>query len=88
MNLPAFYSATGIGVWNLDAFLEKGEVSPIFTDRLGLPVHVLQDFVDGDVQPGVLPLFGDVPIHQAQEVRDAIGRQGAIGFILAKCLER
>ena len=53
MNVPAFYQATRIGVWNLDEFLEKGDLSPIFTTRLGIGVHILQAFVDGDVQPGM-----------------------------------
>ena len=57
-------------------------------NRLGISSATLQNyFVDGESTPGIGYLFG-VSTSTIQELRNLIGREGAIGLLIGMLLEK
>ena len=84
MSLTGIATKSGIGEPNIDAMLEGR-----FPDHAGSAWDVnaeqLRDFVDGTASHGVASLCG-VSIEEAQELRDRLGREGAVGFLIGLAL--
>jgi hypothetical protein len=67
--------------------LIAGKVSMAVSSRLKVPTASLQKFVDGSTSVGLSRLMGCTPAN-LQEVRNAIGRKGAIGLLIGLCSRR
>lgn len=61
--------------------LIAGKVSPSVAMRLGVPSASLQTFVDGGKSVGLAGVMGTTSLS-LQELRNLIGREGAIGLLI------
>jgi len=80
MNLLTAASSMGITSYGLEK-LVQGEVTYGLSSRLGTNISALQDFINGQVKSGFSVVTG-MPPSGLQELRDTIGKEGAVGFIL------
>jgi hypothetical protein len=67
--------------------LISGKVPLAVSSRLKVPTASLQKFVDGSTSVGLGRLMGCTPSN-LQELRNAIGRKGAIGLLIGLCSRR
>ena len=67
--------------------LVSGKVPMALAIRLKIRTASLQKFVDGGTSPGLARLMGCTAAN-LQELRIAIGRQGAIGLLIGICIRR
>ena len=65
--------------------LLRGHVNLSVAIKLGVLVSSLQDFIDGRANIGVAQLLGTL-VSDAQELRNRIGREGAIGLVVGLCI--
>ena len=86
MSLIGIASLAGITSDSLKS-LVMGKVSTNVGYRLGIMKSSLQSFIDGQATTSVAGLLGTTTSN-AQELRNLIGREGAIGLILRLCMER
>ncbi len=84
MSLLAIAAAMGVTTSDLERLL-SGETTIGVADRTGLARRSLQDLIDGHASFGVAPMFRSLATN-VQELRDRIGRDGAIGLIIGYCL--
>jgi hypothetical protein len=66
---------------NIEAFLRSGVGSPGLARSVGSTSQRITEFVDGTASPGIARALGTTTAN-AQILRDAIGRNGAIGLII------
>ncbi|HTS17771.1 MAG TPA: hypothetical protein VMP11_09380 [Verrucomicrobiae bacterium] len=67
--------------------LIAGKVPMAVSSRLKVPAASLQKFVDGGTSVGLARLIGCTPAN-LQEIRKAIGKSGAVGFLMGLCSRR
>ena len=67
--------------------LISGKVPMAVSSRLRVPTSSLQKFVDGGTSLRLGRVIGCTPSH-LQELRNAIGQKGAIGFLIGLCSRR
>lgn len=84
MSLLAIAAAMGVSTSDLERLL-SGEATIGVADRTGLARRSLQDLIDGRASFGVAPMFHSMAAN-VQELRDRIGRDGAIGLVVGYCL--
>lgn len=87
MSLAGIASKAGTTSSNLKKLISKGEGSPSLAQRIGTTSTNLTGFVDGRASPGIAKALGTTSAN-AQELRDSIGRQGAIGLIIGLACAR
>ncbi len=86
MSLASVASAMGVPLHALDELL-AGRASEPVSARLRTGSQLVQDFIDGQASDAVATALG-VPTTFAQELRDRIGKQGAIGLLIGRCISR
>lgn len=84
MSLLAIAAAMGVSTSDLERLL-RGESTIEVAERAGVMTRSLQEFIDGHANFGVAPMFHSLATN-VQELRDRIGRDGAIGLIIGYCL--
>lgn len=65
----------------------QGEISMEVASRLGVTPNSVTDFINGKVNPSMGMAFG-MPSSKLQEIRNCIGREGAIGMVLGMALAK
>ena len=86
MSLLDVANRMGTGPLTLDRLL-TGEVSPELASHFGASALAVQDFIDGKVSTSFANAT-DIRDTSLQELRDQIGREGAIGFVLGMCIAK
>ena len=81
MNLVGIASRAGVTTTCLENLINKGEGSVRLANRIGTTRINITKFVEGTVSPGIAAALGTSREH-AQDLRDKIGREGAIGIII------
>ncbi len=77
-------NSVGIGLAGLDELL-AGKAPNTIASKLGTATEIVQKFIDGHATAAMANVFHtDLPA--TQELRDLIGKQGAIGVLLGLCL--
>ncbi len=84
MSLLAIAAAMGVSTSDLERLL-RGEPTVEMADRTGVSTRSLQEFIDGHAGFGIAPMFHSMATN-VQELRDRIGREGAIGLLIGYCL--
>ena len=79
-------SSMGVMTSQLERLL-AGQVSLGVSGRLGVMQSDVQRFIDGDVGLGMARSLGAMR-SSAQEMRNRIGRDAAIGVIIGLCIDR
>lgn len=65
----------------------RGDVSMEVASRLGATPNSVTDFINGKVNPSMGMAFG-MPSSKLQEIRNCIGKEGAIGMVLGMALSK
>jgi hypothetical protein len=73
-------SAMGVTSFSLEKLLD-GEATFGISSQLKISLSVLQDFINGKVNPIMAGQLG-IAASTLQELRDKIGKDGAIAFII------
>lgn len=81
MSYTGIASQIGTTSANIEKLIRNGEGSPGLASAIGTTSSNLTDFVDGRASPGIASALGTTTAN-AQHLRDAIGREGAIGLLL------
>ena len=81
MNLVGVASRAGVNTTCLENLINKGEGSIRLANRIGTSRVNITKFIEGTVSPGIAAALGTSREH-AQDLRDKIGREGAIGIIV------
>lgn len=81
MNLVGVASRAGISTTCLENLINKGKGSIRLANRIGTSRANITEFIEGTVSPGIAAAMGTSREH-AQDLRDKIGREGAIGLII------
>ena len=66
---------------SIEQLISRGEGSPGLAGRIGTTSSGITEFVRGRASPGIAAALGTTTSN-AQALRDAIGREGAIGVII------
>ena len=80
MSMLGVASAMGVTTFSLEKLLE-GEATFGVSSQLKISLSVLQDFIDGKVNPILAGSLG-IPSSTLQELREKVGKEGAIGLII------
>ena len=81
MNLVGIASRAGVNNTCLENLINNGEGSVRLANRIGTNRENITKFVEGTVSPGIASALGTSREH-AQDLRDRIGREGAVGIII------
>lgn len=81
MNLVGIASRAGASASCIEDLINNGEGSIRLANRIGTSRANITKFVEGTVSPGIASALGTSREH-AQDLRDKIGREGAIGLII------
>lgn len=81
MNLVGIASKAGVSVECLEDLINKGEGSVRLANRIGTTRANITKFIEGTVSPGIAGALG-THRKNAQDLRDKIGREGAIGLVI------
>jgi len=81
MNLVGIASKAGVSTKCMENLVNKGDGSVRLASRIGTNRENITRFIKGTVSPGIAAALGTSREH-AQELRDQIGREGAIGIII------
>lgn len=65
----------------IEKFISTGEAAPGIASALGTGPVQVTDFVQGRATGGIAATIG-LTVVEAQQLRDALGREGAIGLLL------
>lgn len=84
MSLTAIAMNAGITSSALEDLL-NGQVGAGVSGRLGVPSRSLQEFINGGTSVGLAALIGCTS-SSLQELRNVIGDEGAIGFLIGVCI--
>lgn len=66
--------------------LLNGKVRRSLAQEIGARRSVVQSFIDGDVRRSMAKVMGSKR-NAVQELRDEVGREGAIGIVIGLCVE-
>jgi hypothetical protein len=80
MSMLGVASAMGVTTFSLEKLLE-GEATFGISSQLKISLSVLQDFINGKVNPIMAGQLG-ISASTLQELRDKIGKDGAIGLLI------
>ena len=81
MNLVGIASRAGVNRTCLEDLINNGKGSNQLAKKLGTRRANITKFIEGTVSPGIAAAIGTNKKH-AQDLRDKIGREGAIGLII------
>ncbi|HDH33919.1 MAG TPA: hypothetical protein ENG88_00500 [Nitrospirae bacterium] len=81
MNLVGIASRAGVNKTCLENLINNGKGSNQLAKKLGTRRANITKFIEGTVSPGIAAAIGTSREH-SQELRDKIGREGAIGIII------
>ena len=81
MNLVGVASKAGVNTTCMENLINKGKGSVRLASRIGTSSSNITKFIEGTVSPGIAAALGTSREH-AQDLRDKIGREGAIGLII------
>ncbi|MBL7032028.1 MAG: hypothetical protein ISR97_02470 [Nitrospira sp.] len=81
MNLVGIASKAGVRSACMLNLIYAGEGSVRLAKRIGTSSKNITKFIEGTVSPGIAAAIGTNREH-AQDLRDKIGREGAIGLII------
>ena len=81
MSLIGIASRAGTTSANVEALLRNGVGCPGLAARIGTTTNGLTEFITGKASPGIAAALGTTT-QNAQELRNALGREGAIGLVL------
>jgi len=81
MSYVGIASRIGTTSTNVEKLIRTGEGSPGFASRIGTTSANITAFVDGKASPGIARALGTTT-RNTQQLRDEIGREGAIGLII------
>jgi hypothetical protein len=84
MSLSSVATAMGVPLHALEELL-AGRSSAAISARLRTGSELVQDFIDGQANEGVAAAM-TVPTAFAQELRDRIGKDGAVGLLIGLCI--
>jgi len=76
----------GIPLHALEELL-GGHSTPAIASRLRTGVELVQEFIDGRASTGVAAAIG-APTVFVQDLREQLGREGAIGLLVGLCVSR
>lgn len=80
MSMLGVASAMGVTTFSLEKLFE-GEATFGVSSQLKISLSSLQDFLNGKVNPVMAGSLG-VSSSALQELRDKIGKDGAVGFLV------
>jgi hypothetical protein len=66
---------------NIEKLIRIGEGSPSLSNRIGTTSTNITAFINGKSSPGIAKALGTTTTN-VQQLRDEIGREGAIGVII------
>lgn len=81
MSLIGIAQKAGTTSSNIQKLISTGQGSPSLAERLGTTSSNITAFIDGRASPSIAQALGTTT-NNAQVLRDAIGREGAIGLII------
>lgn len=81
MSFIGIASQAGTTSTNIEKLINAGKGSPGLASSIGTTSSGITDFVNGRASPGIAHALGTTTSN-AQLLRDAIGRDGAIGLII------
>lgn len=81
MSLIGIAARAGTTSTNIDKLLRSGTGCPGLAARIGTTSSRITEFVGGKASPGIAAALGTTT-QNAQLLRNALGREGAIGLIL------
>ena len=81
MSLIGIADKAGTTSSNIVKLINTGQGSPMLASRIGTTSQGITDFVNGRVPISIAQALGTTT-RNAQIVREAIGREGAIGLII------
>jgi hypothetical protein len=81
MNLAGIASRAGASTICIEKLINDGEGSVRLANRIGTSRANITKFIEGTVSPGIASALG-AKRENAQDLRDKIGREGAIGIII------
>jgi hypothetical protein len=72
---------------SVETLIEKGESSPDIAAAIGTTMDSVTNFIDGHASAGIAAALG-TSTENAQLLRDALAREGAIGLLLGLACAR
>ena len=81
MSYTGIAAKAGATSTNIARLIQRGEGTPGLAARIGTTSTNITAFVNGRASPGIAQALGTTTTN-AQALRDAIGREGAIGVII------
>lgn len=81
MSYIGIASKAGTTSTNIEKLIHKGEGSPSLGSRIGTTSSNITAFINGKASPGIAKALGTTTTN-AQQLRDEIGREAAIGVII------
>ena len=81
MNLVGIAAKAGVSTTCLENLVNNGEGSSRLAKRIGTNRANITKFIEGTVSPAIAAALGTSREH-AQDLRDKLGRDGAIGLIV------
>ena len=85
MSLLGVAASMGVPEPDLEELLRRGYVTSRVASRVGTSQDSVRDFIAGHVGERMALALG-ATTSAAQDLRDAIDRQGAIGVIIGLCI--
>lgn len=81
MSYVGIASKSGTTTTNVEKLIRKGEGCPGLNKRIGTTTTNITAFINGKASPGIAKALGTTTTN-AQQLRDEIGRDAAVGVIL------
>ena len=81
MSLTGIAARAGVTTSNLQQLIAHGSATAGFAGRLGVTTSNVNDFINGSASAGIANALGTTT-SSAQELRNLIGREGAIGLVI------
>lgn len=81
MSLIGIAARAGTISSNIQKLIDQGEGTPGLAARIGTTSASLTAFINGKASPGIASALGTTT-SSAQQLRDQIGREGAIGLVI------
>lgn len=86
MSLATIADTMGVPLHALEELL-GGQSTPAIASRLRTGTELVQEFIDGHASAGVAAAIG-APTVFVQDLRERLGREGAIGLLVGLCVSR
>jgi hypothetical protein len=86
MILNSLASKSGLSTKGLEDLI-CGKAPNELASHLNTATSVVQEFIDGKANPGIANVFG-ITVDSAQELRNRLKKDGAIGVLIGICIER